>query len=69
MRTKEKQQIKSSILITAGMVFLLISLNEFPSYIKYPSSMIAIGAFLFRMYCFAKDAIGQLSSAKKSDIN
>lgn len=69
MRNKEKKQIKNSILMTVGMMFMLLGLNEFPNHFKYSALVIAIAIFLFLIYGFVKDIILRMSSTKKSDLN
>ena len=62
-------QIKNSILMIIGMVFMLIGTNDVLPYVKYTALIIAISAFLYLLFGFAKDAINQLSSAEKDSTN
>jgi uncharacterized membrane protein len=69
MRNKEKKQIKKSILMIVGMMFMLLGLSELPNHFKYSALVIAIAIFLFLIYGFAKDIIHRMSSTNKGGLN
>lgn len=71
METKELKstQIKNSILMIIGMVFLVIGTNDVPPYLKYTMLVISISAFLYLLFGFAKDATKQIAQAKKDKLN
>lgn len=68
-KNSQSTQIKNSILMIIGMVFLLIGTNDVPSYVKYTALIISVSALLYMLFGFAKDAVNQLSSVKKDKAN
>lgn len=71
MKTQDlkSKQIKKSIAIILGMIFLILGINSASIYVKYPAVILSISAFAFILYGFISQIITQFSTIKKSKIN